>query len=459
MKPELEQFILTEKKPYLLTFLIEYKHELIRQFKCEKTLKKCALDCYDELWLKHNIQGNVSKYNKVDRHVWSALLKVRESPKEETSINQSTTIVQVTSRSKKTSPGVYVLDSKIKDIHQYSLNDIRNGALIAGVDIKSHFVEYRKRSLECVKNHSFTDQQLLSLSNIVILSQSTPLEFVDKPTSASVYASLTAPLFSSLPSLSTDVLNQIKSAFTAYTANNNALLFSRTLINLAETSTDPILEPILLSFVTLVSEIVPFTLHDMSEMQLQTSFIHPLIRGLTKSSSSIVSHCSNKTAFESEHSILHCRPDYRVDVYTSAGVYDGTNMFGELKPASASADDVKCDFHKCMSLGKVALKYAKSPYTMTFTSYHDRLHFYLHHSLNSDLTYALHLHSLTVPLTANTFHSFNTMLPQLYQIAQIFHSFCMPSNSASPNSDSSATVPYPIIKTLINHNKKRKISH
>ncbi|KAI8046966.1 uncharacterized protein B0P05DRAFT_592927 [Gilbertella persicaria] len=368
-------------------------------------------------------------------------------------------MVTVASRSKKASPGVSVLDSKIKHIDKYSLSDISNGVLIPDVELKPQFTNYRASSLACVKRHSFTNQQLLSLSNIVFLSPSCRTEFLDTPTSESVYATLTAPLFSSLPSLSADSLSPIQNAFTSFSANHDTVLFSQTLLEYAKNSHDPILKSILLSFLTRVCEVTDPSVPAMSEMHIQSSFIHPLIRGITKSSPSIIPHCSNKTAFVKGHNILHCRPDYRVDVYGSAGVCHGTGMFGELKPGESSVVDVASDFHKCMILGKLALQYGSSPYIMTFYTHGQAIHFYLHHSLNSDLTYALHLHSLTIPLTVNTFHSFNTMLPQLYQLAQLFHSFCMPSNSAPPNADSSATVPYPIIEALISHNKKRKISH
>ncbi|KAI8073473.1 uncharacterized protein B0P05DRAFT_638895 [Gilbertella persicaria] len=169
---------------------------------------------------------------------YEELVVKEETPAISKKVKETTILLPTVSRStkKKSSPGVSVPNSEIKKIEHYQLNDLNDDVEIAGVDVKHPLVEYRRKSLECVKNHSFTDQQLLSLSNIVLLSQSSPLEFLDKQTSASVYASLTAPLFSSLPSLSVDVLNQTKPAFTAYAANNDTLPFSRTFLSLPEIS-------------------------------------------------------------------------------------------------------------------------------------------------------------------------------------------------------------------------------
>ncbi|RCH81994.1 hypothetical protein CU098_007195, partial [Rhizopus stolonifer] len=360
---ELEKFMLNEEKPFLLKFLIKYKFQLMQEFKCPKSLRKDILNCFEELWLKHNFnRKQFGQYNKVDVYVWDCIL---ESPEEPTS-EEDTTMVTVASRSKKASPGVCVLDAKIKHIDQYSLSDIGDGVLIPGVEVKPQFTNYRASSLACVKKHSFTNQQLLSLSNIVFLSPSCRTEFLDTPTSESVYATLTAPLFSSLPSLSAGSLSPIQNAFTSFSANHDTVLFSQTLLEHAKNSNDSILKSILLSFLTLVCEVTDPSVPAMSEMHIQSSFVHPLIRGITKSSPSIIPHCSNKTAFVKGHNILHCRPDYRVDVYGSAGVCHGTGMFGELKPEESSVVDVTSDFHKCMILGKLALQYGSSPYIMTF---------------------------------------------------------------------------------------------
>ncbi|KAI8329689.1 hypothetical protein BD560DRAFT_429269 [Blakeslea trispora] len=159
-------------------------------------------------------------------------------------------------------------------------------------------------------------------------------------------------------------------------------------------------------------------------MHIQSSFIHPLLRGMLNPFHLLVPHCSNKFAFENDHHTLHCRPDYRVDVYNETGNYDGTSLFGELKPADATVDDVARDFHKCMCLGKVALKCFKYDYFMTFYSVGNSVHFYLQHSLNSHITYALHLHSFQIFTTQDTFINYASLIPTSYRLSQIFRLFC-----------------------------------
>ncbi|OBZ81233.1 hypothetical protein A0J61_10718 [Choanephora cucurbitarum] len=229
------------------------------------------------------------------------------------------------------------------------------------------------------------------------------------------------------------------------------------MLSIAQKTTDPIIQSLVHSFISLANEITVPSIPNLSEMHIQSSFIHPLLRGVLKPLPSLVPHCSNKFAFENDHHIMHCRPDYRVDMYDQTGIYDGTNLFGELKPADATVDDVTRDFHKCMCLGKVALKCFNYDFSMTFYSVGTSVHFYLHHSLNSHITYALHLHSFQIFTTHDTFSNYASLVPILYRLSQIFRLFCtsQPKNYIPLSS----TVPYPAIKEAIRSNKKRKLGH
>ncbi|KAI8363878.1 hypothetical protein BD560DRAFT_403742 [Blakeslea trispora] len=229
------------------------------------------------------------------------------------------------------------------------------------------------------------------------------------------------------------------------------------MISIAKKSSDSVLHSLIHSLLTLSNEATNNQLSNMSEMHVQASYVQPLLRGITKTMPTLVPHCSNKLAFENEHCIMHCRPDYRVDLYTGTGMYDGTNLFGELKPATATADDVTCDFQKCMGLGKLALKVFKYDYVMTFYSVGTSIHFYLHHSFNSHLSYSLHLHSFEIHTTFDTFPNYASLIPVMYRLSQIYRLLCTPHSTT--HTPSSSTVPYPIVKKLIQTNKKRKTTH
>ncbi|KAI8353379.1 hypothetical protein BD560DRAFT_427013 [Blakeslea trispora] len=276
--------------------------------------------------------------------------------------------------------------------------------------------------VEEVVNETFTDQQLLALSDVVLLTKKEKIEFLSLEESQHVYNSISTPLFEKIPQLGSAVLDPIQHIFHSFSSHQNPLVFSSQLLDYANKTSDSILTPILSSFVNYAYELTTHNTPNMSEMHLQCSFVHPLVRGITKSSPFLIPHSSNKQAFENECAIANCRPDYRMDMYHNNGTFDGTVLFGELKPANTSIDGTTCDFHKCAILAKIGLRKFNTNYFMTFNSVGKVIHFYLYDSLSPSLTYALHLYSFEFPTTIDNFSMLFTLLPKLYMLANIFHS-------------------------------------
>lgn len=192
-------------------------------------------------------------------------------------------------------------------------------------------------------------------------------------------------------------------------------------------------------------------------MHVQCSFIHPLLRCISKQSNMIIPRSSNLTSLEvTDYVVLNGRPDYRSDVYEFAQIRS-TNLYGELKPSNADAVDIECDFHKTTLLGKLGLKYCESNYMITFTSVGPTIDFRLHHCLSQNVSYTLDLESVVVPTTVSTISGIVSKLPALYRLAYIYKTFCLESK----NNDTfplSQTVPYAAIKNLVDGVKKIKLN-
>ncbi|KAI8342248.1 hypothetical protein BD560DRAFT_493389 [Blakeslea trispora] len=345
----------------------------------------------------------------------------------------------------------YTIYSGIK-MNDYRLEPLLYFPSVHNVDLHDLFDKYRAAAYDEVQSNDFTDQQLLSLSNIIPLKRNEQLEFLSVEQSHSLYSSVSTSVLDFIPSLPSTIIHELRPIFQTFVSDQKCLSFASDICSTAKKYDDPVLQSISLSFNTLSHEITPMSIPKMSEMRVQCSFIHPLLLGITKTMPSTLPHCSNKLAFDDNHYIMHCRPDYRVDLYTESGMYDGTNLFGELKPADADPSDVKRDYHKCMCLGKLALQSFNYPYVLNFYSVHTTIHFYLYHSLNSHLTFALHLDTITIPSTFDTFETYLTLLSILYRLSHIFHTLCIPKNQ-NLQKPISPTVPYSATKHAI---KKKK---
>ena len=88
----------------------------------------------------------------------------------------------------------------------------------------------------------------------------------------------------------------------------------------------------------------------MSEMHVQSSFVHNFVKSLFKPDEYHSPHCSNSIC-----NMASTRPDYIVDVYESASD-KFVNAFGECKPKRSFANDVVKDIYRLVLFSQVAMK-------------------------------------------------------------------------------------------------------
>ncbi|KAI8331100.1 hypothetical protein BD560DRAFT_451485 [Blakeslea trispora] len=313
------------EEPAFLCFLMDMRDDLFRlQFNSVEGMKKQVLLVWREVGKQKGLKNTAP--DKVPDSLWTYFVEAKSIKKKATrskSVSSKSTTVTTTVVSDKSSSGVF--DSKVKSIQNFELKPLPSFPAVNGISFHQDLVQYRTTALEKVKTHSFTNQQLLSLSNILLLSQSEPIEFLNPETSSQLYASITTPLFKDVPSFPSIEFSQIKAAFLSFSSNPDTLVFSDAMFTIARNTTDPIVQSLIHSFITLAQEITLPYIQNMSEMRIQTSFIHPLVRGILKHFPSLIPHCSNKFAFVDDHHIMHCWPDYRVDLYNEAGMYSERN--------------------------------------------------------------------------------------------------------------------------------------
>ncbi|KAI8327362.1 hypothetical protein EDC96DRAFT_612770 [Choanephora cucurbitarum] len=324
-----------------MLFLLEKRDQLVTlDYKSVNAIKKDVSIAWKSVVAEKNLKN--IPYDKVKDYIWAYFVEPKAQTQKKVthqpSSSQSKTIAKSatsTKVSKKKRPEVF--DSKIKSIHGYPLE-----SLPLFPSINGHNPLLTNNSSPYPMSSFFLNPK--------------PLEFLPAEKSNQLYASITTPLFENIPSVPPAILADFDVAFSSFASDHDSLLFSSNTLAIANKSSDPIIHSLVHSFITLANEIAAPSIPNLSEMHIQCSFVHPLLRGVLKPLPSLVPHCSNKFAFENDHHVMHCRPDYRVDNYDTIGDYSGTNLFGELKPADATAEDIAHDFHKCMCLGKVALK-------------------------------------------------------------------------------------------------------
>ncbi|KAI8066974.1 uncharacterized protein B0P05DRAFT_553056 [Gilbertella persicaria] len=107
-----------------------------------------------------------------------------------------------------------------------------------------------------------------------------------------------------------------------------------------------------------------------SEMHVQSSFMHPLIRGICKYSANVVAYCPNQLGVaDGDLHLLSGRPDYRVDTYLPP-LYTSkyTSLFGDVKPLSSSSREVDflINFYKICIFMKLELRHSTTKAQLGF---------------------------------------------------------------------------------------------
>ncbi|KAI8347195.1 hypothetical protein EDC96DRAFT_547362 [Choanephora cucurbitarum] len=195
-----------------------------------------------------------------------------------------------------------------------------------------------------------------------------------------------------------------------------------------------------------------------SELHIQSSFIHPLVQGMTKNASNVVPHCSSKLGLNSSDLALSSgRPDYRVDtllppLYTSKY----TSLFGEVKPTSSKNNEVELliDFYKTCIYMKLTLKYSNANAILGFITVGTTVTFYLQYRPEKNLNLMIELGKIEVPTTTTSFSMLIGQLDSIYKICQIYHQHCTVPGSSSINSISSEiprspTLLFSVLKALL----------
>ncbi|KAI8329690.1 hypothetical protein BD560DRAFT_64931 [Blakeslea trispora] len=211
-----------------MLLLLEKRDELVSlNYKSVGTIKKEVATAWKTAIASRGLVD--VPFDKVQGYVWTYFIvpKSKESnnlPSKPSSSQSTTMVKSCSSRKTNTQKKTHVFDSKIKNIQDYPLKPLPLFPAIESVDMHQELAEYRGNAYDQVKSQSFTTQQLLSSSNIILLTQSEPLEFLSAEKSNQLYASITTPLFENIPTIPPVVLSDFDASFSSFNTDNDTLL-------------------------------------------------------------------------------------------------------------------------------------------------------------------------------------------------------------------------------------------
>ncbi|KAI8339819.1 hypothetical protein BD560DRAFT_450781 [Blakeslea trispora] len=187
----------------------------------------------------------------------------------------------------------------------------------------------------------------------------------------------------------------------------------------------------------------------IGEMQLQTSFVHSLMKAMFKISKDHDAYASNLVFDKDDEILKNCRPDYLVEVKGAQ-----KNVVGEVKPSGTSKVGVEWDVLRLGVFGRQILSRGGVDAVVCFHVVGKQLKFYIM-TKAKNVFLMNHIETITLPFFYSDLKTFPSQLNSIFNIMHIYEQFCKPNPSSSP-----LPTPFPsfeMYKNIYANNKKQKI--